>query len=236
MKQQDPRVSLDARLDENYNAFVQEWLKLDPLQMIGQAAEIAATRTAHEELKFMGLSDSAVAYFLRFQNPLEVVRDQYLAQAEGVPKMEGADMEIMVEHICSTKDLECDYTLVEDGDEEIDTVDEAAEMLDVIIDRASKEQEEYLVLLKQMSPAEIIEKSEETAALKRLLSDLINDSYDLEYEDLYYLAQEEQPLHTLYEFILRYEEPLDIDCITSILNAFNDEYTNGQTQQGVTLC
>lgn len=113
MKQQDSRTSLEARLDENYNAFVQEWLKLDPLQMIEHAAEIAATRKAHEELKTMGLSESDTAYLLRFQNPLKVVREQYLGRMEGAPGMVGSDMELVVEHICDAKDLDGDYPLAE---------------------------------------------------------------------------------------------------------------------------
>lgn len=234
MKQQDPRASLKARLDENYNAFVQEWLKLDPLQMIGQIAEIAATRKAHEGLKSMGLSDSDAAYFLRFQNPLEMVRDQYLAHTEGVPNMVGADMEVVVERICDAKDLDGDYPLAEGP--EMRAENEAAAVLDGIIHRASEEQKEYLASLERMTPAEIIERSAETDALDRLLSDLVHDSYALEYEDLCCLAQEDRPLHTLYEFVRGQEEPFDLDAITPILKAFNEEYASGQVQEGVTLC
>lgn len=234
MKQQDPRASLKARLDENYNAFVQEWLKLDPLQMIGRAAEIAATRKAHEGLKSMGLSDSDAAYFLRFQNPLEMVRDQYLAHTEGVPNMVGADMEVVVERICDAKDLDGDYPLAEGP--EMRAENEAAAVLDGIIHRASEEQREYLASLGRMSPAEIIERSAETDALNRLLSDLVHDSYDLEYEDLCCLAQEDRPLHALYGFVRGQEEPFDLDAITPILKAFNVEYASGQVQEGVTLC
>lgn len=236
MEQKHLRVSLEARLDENYNAFVQEWLKLGSLQMIENSAEIAATRQCFNELKKMGLDQDSLEYLCRFQNPLKVVRNEFLIRQDPdiFPYLAGTSVENVVEHICDTMDLDGDYPLIDGVGRNAE--DEAAELIADIIDRASEEQKEYLASLERMPPVEIIKKSAETDALNRLLSNLIHDSYDLEYADLCFLEQEDRPLHVLYEFVRCYEEPLNLDAITQILKAYNKEHDSGQVQEGVTMC
>lgn len=86
----DPKTlqALNERLDENYNAFMQGWLKLDTPNLIEKAQEIAATQTVYTALRSGHVHLENVEYLLRFRNPLEVVRDQWLEEEFSVPDRE----------------------------------------------------------------------------------------------------------------------------------------------------
>ena len=62
----------------------------------------------------MGFTDSELQYLLQFQNPLEMVRDQYLDRTESpvFKPLEVDDLEILMEHLLDTRDLDGDYPLV----------------------------------------------------------------------------------------------------------------------------
>lgn len=245
----DCKKELKKKLSESYERLVKQWMASTPAQLVAAAEEIAAAHFIHDSLTD-AITEGDAAFLLRYEDPLAVMRDKWIEEngammvhndglahciaSLSAQQMAGADMELVVEHIYDTKGLGGNYPLVEGL--EMGSENEASAMLDGIIDRASEEQEEYLASLSLMSPAEIIERSAETDALNRLLSDLVHDSYDLEYEDLCCLAQEDRPLHALYEFVRGQEEPFDLDAITPILKAFNEEYASGQVQEGVTLC
>lgn len=109
MNEKDLKQQLREKLDANYNAFVREWLGLEPAELIERAEEIAATRLVRKELKNGGYNADYLEYLLRFQNPL-VVRDQWL-NGQGTALDE--DMEHVLWKLADTRDAEQDYELDE---------------------------------------------------------------------------------------------------------------------------
>ena len=66
------------RLDKNIEAMQKEWFALTPSLIAGKAQEIEAVRIVYNELySGWAYSDDKLEYLLRFENPLEVVRDKW---------------------------------------------------------------------------------------------------------------------------------------------------------------
>lgn len=110
MEKQEIRQKLQEKLDANYNAFVQEWRKLDAPTLIEKAEEIAATKLVYSELRDGGYNIDDLEYLLRFQNPLEVVRDQWLDEQRYAPDDE---MDHALWTIADRGEAEQDYDLDE---------------------------------------------------------------------------------------------------------------------------
>ena len=110
MDEQDLKHKLLKKLDANYNAFVQEWIGLYPMALIDKAEEIAATKQVYQELKDGGCNTDHLEYLMRFQNPLEVVRDQWLNE-QG--KVFNEDMEYVLWSLADKRGAEQDYELDE---------------------------------------------------------------------------------------------------------------------------
>jgi hypothetical protein len=112
MKQKEIKAELTEKLEANYITFIREWLKLEPLQLIEKAEEIAATKLVYEELKKGGYDQEHLAYLLRFKNPLEVVRDKW-SEENGSEMVCDEDMRHALWSIADTRDAEQDYELDE---------------------------------------------------------------------------------------------------------------------------
>lgn len=110
MNEKDLKQQLRKNLDANYTALMREWLGLEPAELIERAEEIAAARLVCKELKNGGYNADYLEYLLRFQNPLEVVLDQWLKE-QGTALDE--DMEHVLWTLANTKDGEQDYELNE---------------------------------------------------------------------------------------------------------------------------
>ncbi|NSW90326.1 MAG: DUF3848 domain-containing protein [Firmicutes bacterium] len=110
MNEQDLKQKLLEKPDTNYNSCVQEWLALDPTEMIEKAGKIAATSLVYKELRNGGCNADYLEYLLRFQNPLEVVRDQWLNE-QGTVLNE--DMGHVLWTLADTRNAEQDYELGE---------------------------------------------------------------------------------------------------------------------------
>lgn len=108
MDNQKSLDELQQRLDENYNAFVQGWLSLDASTLIEKAEEIAATKTVYKTLRTGHFRD--MEYLLRFRNPLEVVRDQWMEEESCAPD---EDMEHVLWSVSDCGDAEQNYDLVQ---------------------------------------------------------------------------------------------------------------------------
>lgn len=106
MNDQKSVQELRQRLDENYNAFVQGWLSLDAPALIEKAEEIAATKTVYKAFRDGHFRD--IEYLLRFCNPLEVVRDQWIEEENCVPDEE---LEHILWTISDRGDAEQNYEL-----------------------------------------------------------------------------------------------------------------------------
>jgi len=69
---------LREKLEANYQAYIHQLQNKPSADLIEQAAEIAAAKLVYEELKDVGNNPDYLEYLLRFENPLEVVRDAWL--------------------------------------------------------------------------------------------------------------------------------------------------------------
>ena len=73
---------LKERLKSNYEAYIRTLQAELPPDLIDQAAEIAAAKLVYQELQENGCPREFVDYLLRFENPLEMVRDMYLREQD----------------------------------------------------------------------------------------------------------------------------------------------------------
>jgi hypothetical protein len=78
--QSDVLGKLNEKLDRNYEDFVNGWLKMEPSLLVEYAREIAATKQVYDELKGNDYSRDHLEYLMRFENPLEVVRDKWIEE------------------------------------------------------------------------------------------------------------------------------------------------------------
>lgn len=112
MEKKDINMELSEKLEANYISFMKEWLKLEPLQLIEKAEEIAATKLVFEELKDGGYDMDHQECLLRFKNPLEVVRDKWIEE-NGSEMVHDEDMNHALWSIADKQDAEQDYELDE---------------------------------------------------------------------------------------------------------------------------
>jgi len=98
------------KLEANYNAYIRQLQTLPADSLIEQAAQIAATKLVFRELCGGGYKSEYMEYLLRFQNPLEVVRDQWLLE-QNVP-LDG-NMEHVLWALSDKEHAEQDYELDE---------------------------------------------------------------------------------------------------------------------------
>ena len=110
MEKKDINMELSEKLEANYISFMKEWLKLEPLQLIEKAEEIAATKLVYEELKNGGYDAEHLEYLLRFKNPLEVARDKWIEE-NGLEMVHDENMDHALWSIADKQDAEQDYEL-----------------------------------------------------------------------------------------------------------------------------
>ncbi|WP_051685071.1 hypothetical protein [Clostridium sp. KNHs205] len=97
------------RIQENYNAFTTEWSGLSPVELIGKAEEIYAVRMTKEHL--MGrVDEQQAAWLLRFENPLEIVRDRWIAE-NGMKMVHDEDFSHVLWAVMDSQDTEKLYAL-----------------------------------------------------------------------------------------------------------------------------
>jgi len=102
------------RLRENYADFAAIWSAMSPSEMIGKAEEIYATRLAKEHLRrYVG--EEQAAWLLRFQNPLEIVRDKWIEE-NGMQGVHDEDLSHAVWTVMDCQDTESLYALAPDAD------------------------------------------------------------------------------------------------------------------------
>jgi len=71
---------LETRMSECWNAYMDTLLALPPIQIIGKAAEISATRLCYDDLTENpnAYPDYLLEHLLQFDDPLEVMREQWM--------------------------------------------------------------------------------------------------------------------------------------------------------------
>jgi len=104
---------LREKLDRNITDYYREWFNLNPEAIIGRAEEINATRIAYNELHSGSYAypDEKLAHLLRFDNPLEVVRDMWIR--EQCPPDHFNEMNHALQTVINEPELEQEYTLDE---------------------------------------------------------------------------------------------------------------------------
>ena len=101
---------LREKLDKNIADMQKEWYALSPSLVAGKAQEIEATRVTYNEL-YSGWAymDDKIEYLLRFENPLEVVRDKWIEE-QCLPDV-SEEMNHVLWSIMDTPDAEHEYDL-----------------------------------------------------------------------------------------------------------------------------
>lgn len=99
-----------TKLEENYQAYMSEWLMLDPTALIENAEKIAIIKQIYRYL----MEDRADVcytedheYLLRFKNPLEVIYDELVY--EGYKILDSDLVSYSVWTLHDRSDAECDY-------------------------------------------------------------------------------------------------------------------------------
>ncbi len=108
------QVLLFDRLQENYADILAEWSVLDPMELIEKAEEIYATGLVKEHLLHYVDEDQS-KWFLRFQNPLEIVRDKWIEE-NGMGRVHDEDFSHAVWMVVDCQDTEGLYALSSDAD------------------------------------------------------------------------------------------------------------------------
>jgi len=102
--------ALMEKLDKSNDVYYKELLKCSPSVLIVRAQEIAANSLVYNELYAGDYSIDHMEYLLRFDNPLEVVRDQWLNEQNVSHDQE---MSHVLWNIADKRDAEQDYELDE---------------------------------------------------------------------------------------------------------------------------
>lgn len=111
MTKKEIKKMIRNKLEVNYNAYIQQLQTLPKASLIEQAFQIAATRLVFRELCESSYKTKYMEYLLRFQNPLEAVRDHWLS--EHIVPLEGDNMEHVLWTLSDKQDAEMDYELDE---------------------------------------------------------------------------------------------------------------------------
>jgi molecular chaperone GrpE (heat shock protein) len=110
MDRKEIEKKLREKLEANYRTYIQQLQTKPSADLIEQAAEIAAAKLVFEELCDGGYNLEQKEYLLRFQNPLEVVRDQWLKEQKTA--MEDG-IEYVLLKLADIIDIEQNYDLDE---------------------------------------------------------------------------------------------------------------------------
>jgi hypothetical protein len=81
MDRNDIMEKLRAKLEKNLAEMKVRWCSLPSRLAVGRADEISAAKAVFNELHSgVGYTDRQLEYLLRFENPLEAVRDRWLGR------------------------------------------------------------------------------------------------------------------------------------------------------------
>ncbi len=109
MTQEEIKLKFEEKLGKNYGQFLCQWLVLEPTSLIKKAEEIAATNLMLELLPETATPEE-MEYLLRFENPLEVVRDKWIEE-NGSEMVHGEDLTHALWSIVDKDDAEQEYAL-----------------------------------------------------------------------------------------------------------------------------
>lgn len=99
------KKALVRKLNRNMDEYMRRLMGSSPNHLFVHAEEIAAAKTVHCLLQSGTYPDELLEYLLRFEDPLEVVRDQWLKN-NGF-SLEN-DMEVALGHLAEKREAERD--------------------------------------------------------------------------------------------------------------------------------
>lgn len=100
------KEKLLKRLDRNYADYRAKVARMDTQEIFQKAVEIASTKEMYEYLSDRHHYESEqLEYLLRFQNPLEVLRDQYVSGCWNKDNT----LENIVQTACDKQEALADY-------------------------------------------------------------------------------------------------------------------------------
>ena len=111
MEKKEILERLREKLDRNNEAYHEEWLNSSKSTIAANAREILATNISYNELYGGDYPVEYLEYLLRFDNPLEVVRDKWIEE-NNLPVDE--EMSHALWNIMNSGDAEADYKLDEE--------------------------------------------------------------------------------------------------------------------------
>ena len=88
MDRKEIEKKLRDKLEANYQIYIRQLQNKPSADLIEQAAEIAAAKLVYAELKGGGYNLDYLEYLLRFENPLEVVRNAWLDESNVAHRQE----------------------------------------------------------------------------------------------------------------------------------------------------
>lgn len=74
-----PRSLLKQKVNANFAEYKEQWLQMQPDELIERCEELEAVTRMAQELP-SAVSDEDAEYLLRFKNPLEVVSDEWISR------------------------------------------------------------------------------------------------------------------------------------------------------------
>ncbi|NLU23376.1 MAG: DUF3848 domain-containing protein, partial [Clostridiales bacterium] len=80
MTEQEMMTLLRKKLDSGMARYQKEWRQKPASELVNLASEIAAAQFVYKELSEGSYSAEYMEYLLRFENPLEVVADQWISE------------------------------------------------------------------------------------------------------------------------------------------------------------
>lgn len=108
------QVLLFDRLQENYAGFLAEWSAMAPAELIEKSEQIYATGLVKDHLLHY-VDEDQTKWFLRFQNPLEIVRDKWIEE-NGMGRVHDEDFSHAVWMVTDCQDTEGLYALSSDAE------------------------------------------------------------------------------------------------------------------------
>lgn len=95
------------RLDQNLADYHAQLLGFEKEQLVEMAGHISAVSDAHYYLtEYHDFDEGEIRYLLRFENPLEVVADEWQRRKEDI-----SDLDFALRHLFDTRDALSDYPL-----------------------------------------------------------------------------------------------------------------------------
>lgn len=102
------------KLQKNYDDFADGWNRLNPTELIEKSEEINSTQLVKEHLLYT-VTEHNAAYLLKFQNPLELVRDKWMEE-NGIGVVHDQDISHAVWSVIDFQDSESLYALEEEAE------------------------------------------------------------------------------------------------------------------------